>query len=60
LLYDAMNTYRLHFDRPVKKGAPFHATDDEAAKRSAEQRREGRACELWCGDRLIVRYRIDA
>jgi len=31
----------------------FEAVDDHAAKRDALGRRDGRAQELWCGDRMI-------
>ena len=53
-----MATYRLYCLDGVGKVASaewVEADDDEAAMEVAEDRRGGRACELWQGNRLVGR-----
>ena len=54
-----VETYRLYCLDGVGKVASaewIEADDDEAAKAAAEDHREGRASELWQGDRLVWRF----
>ena len=54
----AVATYRLYCLDGVDKVASadwIEAEDDEGAIAGAEAIREGRACELWQGARLIAR-----
>ena len=53
-----MGTYRLYCLDGMAKVASaewVEASDDEAAMEVAEDRRAGRACELWQGNRLVGR-----
>jgi hypothetical protein len=49
--------YRLYFIDPhprhIREIVDFEAVDDATAKHHARGRRDGRAQELWCGDRMI-------
>lgn len=52
-----MGQYRLYYldsvDRLISGSFEFEAADDEAAVQLAEHVREGRAAELWCGERKL-------
>lgn len=52
-----MGQYRLYYldsvDRLISGSFEFEAADDEAAAQLAEHVREGRAAELWCGERKL-------
>jgi hypothetical protein len=53
-----VQTYRLYCLDGVEKVASaewIEAECDEAAIEAADEMRDGRACELWNGDRLVIR-----
>jgi hypothetical protein len=58
-----LTDYRLFFlhstDRHISRAFEFQAKDDEAAIRTAESWREGRAAELWSGPRKIRAWDAD-
>lgn len=53
-----MNRYRLYFieGSQLRQAVPIEAEDDENAVRFVAQRRFGRPCELWDGERLVERF----
>ncbi|HEX5183204.1 MAG TPA: hypothetical protein VFW19_08650 [Allosphingosinicella sp.] len=50
-----MTEYRLYLvkDGPTGRGKTFSSPDDATAIMWADDLREGRAAELWCGKRLV-------
>lgn len=52
-----MPRYRLYFIDPrprhIREIVDFEARDDDAARLHAQGRRDDRALELWCEERLI-------
>jgi hypothetical protein len=57
-----MTNYRFHFvvDGRVQSAQSFAAANDRAAKQYLEERRRGRAGELWSLTRLVRTYAAEA
>ena len=53
-----MPDYKLYFieHSQLHQAVPFETENDDHAGRYVDQRRFGRPCELWCGNRLVARF----
>lgn len=57
-----MPHYRLYFldgARHIRHAVDLECDSDEAARGLVEQHRDGRAMELWRGDKLVQIYDAD-
>jgi len=54
-----LSDYRLYFlnaEGHIRHAVEFHCADDEAAQALVQKHADGRAMELWCGARRVMKY----